>query len=143
MRLEIVSKIERIGGQVFLEGDRIKVRIPETYPEVKALVEELRARKQEVLKELRERGNQALAPCGSPDCAGCYELMPGQRVHPPKAGVTPEVPPLPRRQTEIPCWHCHASGKCGCITCAEGLSAGNSAPCVVCHGSRKAKVWVQ
>jgi hypothetical protein len=24
--------------------------------------------------------------CGSPDCAGCYEVMPGVRIHPPKCG---------------------------------------------------------
>ena len=25
-------------------------------------------------------------PCGSPHCAGCYEVAPGVRIHPPKCG---------------------------------------------------------
>ncbi len=85
MSLEVVAKVERIGGHVSLEGDRLKVCIPESYPEAKALVQELRARKQEVLSVLRERHQQSLAPCGSPHCAGCYEIRPGRRIHPPKA----------------------------------------------------------
>lgn len=24
--------------------------------------------------------------CGSPQCEGCYEIMPGVRIHPPKCG---------------------------------------------------------
>lgn len=26
------------------------------------------------------------ALCGSPHCAGCYEVAPGVRIHPPKSG---------------------------------------------------------
>jgi hypothetical protein len=26
------------------------------------------------------------AACGSPYCAGCYEVSPGVRIHPPKCG---------------------------------------------------------
>ncbi len=85
MSLEVVAQVERIGGHLFMEGDRLKVRIPESYPELKALVEELRARKQEVVRLLRERGNYALANCGSSDCAGCYQIEPGKRIHPPKS----------------------------------------------------------
>jgi len=29
-----------------------------------------------------------LAPCGSPNCGGCYEVAPGVRIHPPK--ISPE-----------------------------------------------------
>jgi hypothetical protein len=28
----------------------------------------------------------AVPSCGSPDCAGCYEVAPGVRIHPPKCG---------------------------------------------------------
>jgi hypothetical protein len=28
-----------------------------------------------------------LALCGSPDCGGCYEVLPGIRIHPPKCGA--------------------------------------------------------
>jgi hypothetical protein len=35
----------------------------------------------------RERhGARALAPCGSPYCAGCYDVGEGKRIHPPKCG---------------------------------------------------------
>jgi hypothetical protein len=27
-----------------------------------------------------------LAPCGSSDCAGCYDVGDGKRIHPPKIG---------------------------------------------------------
>jgi hypothetical protein len=26
------------------------------------------------------------APCGSPDCAGCYDVGDGRKIHPPKIG---------------------------------------------------------
>lgn len=29
---------------------------------------------------------KATGPCGSPCCAGCYEVAPGVRIHPPKCG---------------------------------------------------------
>jgi len=27
-----------------------------------------------------------LAPCGSPDCAGCYDVGEGRKIHPPRCG---------------------------------------------------------
>src|ERR1035441_5703416 len=53
MTIEIVAKIVSIGGRVFLEGDRLKARIPEGYPEASALVEELRTQKAEVIRLLQ------------------------------------------------------------------------------------------
>jgi hypothetical protein len=32
------------------------------------------------------RQEAVFAPCGSPHCAGCYEVAPGVRIHPPKCG---------------------------------------------------------
>ena len=29
---------------------------------------------------------ERLADCGCPHCAGCYEIEPGVRIHPPKTG---------------------------------------------------------
>jgi len=29
---------------------------------------------------------EALGACGSAECAGCYEVAPGVRIHPPKCG---------------------------------------------------------
>jgi hypothetical protein len=33
-----------------------------------------------------EAQSNSLAPCGSPDCAGCYDVGDGRRIHPPKCG---------------------------------------------------------
>ena len=30
--------------------------------------------------------SKELAPCGSPDCGGCYEVGDGRKIHPPKCG---------------------------------------------------------
>lgn len=30
---------------------------------------------------------QDLATCGSPDCAGCYNVGDGKKIHPPKCGL--------------------------------------------------------
>ena len=30
--------------------------------------------------------SNSLAPCGSSDCAGCYDVGDGRRIHPPKRG---------------------------------------------------------
>jgi hypothetical protein len=30
--------------------------------------------------------SKALAPCGSPHCAGCYDVGDGGKIHPPKCG---------------------------------------------------------
>lgn len=35
---------------------------------------------------LRESKGKEIQSCGSPHCAGCYEVQPGVRVHPPKCG---------------------------------------------------------
>lgn len=32
------------------------------------------------------RGTDELAACGSPECAGCYDIGQGNRIHPPKIG---------------------------------------------------------
>ena len=31
-------------------------------------------------------GDEEKPACGSPQCAGCYEVEPGVRIHPPKCG---------------------------------------------------------
>ena len=33
-----------------------------------------------------EAQSDSLAPCGSSDCAGCYDVGDGRRIHPPKCG---------------------------------------------------------
>ena len=41
-------------------------------------------RERKIGPEPRHAENQAA--CGSPHCAGCYEVEPGVRIHPPKSG---------------------------------------------------------
>ena len=35
---------------------------------------------------LRESEGREIGSCGSPHCAGCYEVQPGVLIHPPKCG---------------------------------------------------------
>jgi hypothetical protein len=76
MTLEIVTKIERIGGHVFLEGDRLKARIPENHPDASALVEELRTQKAEVIRLLRESGATPHSDLSEPErCGACRGFL--------------------------------------------------------------------
>ena len=72
MSLDIVTKIESIGGHVFLEGDRLKARIPESHPEASALIDELRTQKAEIIRLLRENGISLCADLGEAErCCVC------------------------------------------------------------------------
>ena len=81
--LELIADVERLGGELALRGERIHYRLPST-ADAPRLVAELRANREEVLAALRERDKAQR--CGSPRCAGCYEVGNGRRVHPPKSG---------------------------------------------------------
>ena len=80
---ELIASVHEIGGEIGLRGDRVHFRLPRT-PDTPRLVEELRSRREEVIAALREPSR--LAPCGSPHCAGCYDVGEGRRIHPPKIG---------------------------------------------------------
>jgi hypothetical protein len=80
---ELIASVHEMGGEIGLRGDRIHFRLPRT-PETPRLVEELRSRREEVIVALRKPSG--LAPCGSPHCAGCYDVGDGRRIHPPKCG---------------------------------------------------------
>ena len=76
MSLEIVSKIERIGGRVFLEGDRLRARLPESHPEANALIEELRTQKAEVIRQLREIVPAPFSDLSKPErCPACQGYL--------------------------------------------------------------------
>ncbi len=85
--LEAVTRFQGVGGRLWLEGDRLRYRLPAISPEAARLLETLRRHKPELASLLRERQEQKLAPCGSPLCAGCYEVEPGRHIHPPKASA--------------------------------------------------------
>jgi hypothetical protein len=80
---ELITSVHKMGGEIDLRGDRIHFRLPRT-PETPRLVEELRSRREEVIAALRKPSR--LAPCGSPHCAGCYDVVDGRKIHPPKIG---------------------------------------------------------
>jgi hypothetical protein len=83
--LAIVECLEAAGVRFRLDGEKIKAKLPEPVsPEVLQTLETLRARRGEVATLLRQRQKQPLATCGSPDCAGCYEVELGRSIHPPK-----------------------------------------------------------
>jgi hypothetical protein len=82
MSLGIVAKIERLGGHVFLEGDRLKARLPEGHPDANALVEELRTQKAEVIRLLRGNGIPSHTDLGDPErCCACRGFLFWLSVH--------------------------------------------------------------
>jgi hypothetical protein len=42
---------------------------------------------QEVRPALAEPESDGLAACRSPNCAGCYDVGDGRKIHPPKCGA--------------------------------------------------------
>lgn len=78
---ELIASVHEIGGELDLRGERIHFRLPRT-PDAPRLVEELRSRREEIVTALRERDKVS---CGSPDCAGCYDIGDGRKIHPPRA----------------------------------------------------------
>jgi hypothetical protein len=97
MTLEIVAKIERIGGHVFLEGDRLKARVPDGHPEASALVEELRTQKAEVIRLLRESGPPPHSDLAEPEhCGACLGFIFWLSVHGVKVCAVCHPPASPR-----------------------------------------------
>jgi len=82
---ELIANVHGLGGELALHGERIRYRLPRT-PDAQRLVEELRARRQEIVAVLREREKSERASCDSPNCAGCYDVGDRLRIHPPKCG---------------------------------------------------------
>jgi hypothetical protein len=79
---ELIDGVQGLGGELALRGERIHFRLPHT-PDASRLVEEMRARREEVVAALRERDKLS---CGSPHCAGCYNVGDGKKIHPPRCG---------------------------------------------------------
>ncbi len=82
MTVSVLDQLEALGVQVTPCGEDLVIRPASKVPP--ELKERLRAHKAEVLAVLKARP-AARALCGSPTCAGCYEVEPGRRIHPPKA----------------------------------------------------------
>lgn len=80
----LIREVQKIGGSLSLNGDKVRYRMPRNHPQKDRLLAELRAHKQELIAELRRSQGSPPPPCGSPECGGCYEVAPGIRIHPPK-----------------------------------------------------------
>ena len=90
--LEIVSRIEKLGGCLAMDTNgTIRFRLPKDSPEAKILLEAARAEKESILTYLRANQSHekesGIATCGSPNCAGCYDVGDARKIHPPKCGA--------------------------------------------------------
>jgi hypothetical protein len=75
--VEILTELQRRGVAVTLEGETLCLK-----PK-RALDADLLARVREAKPALSE-ALRTQAPCGSPHCAGCYDVGEGRKIHPPK-----------------------------------------------------------
>jgi hypothetical protein len=90
--LELIDEVERIGGQLSANGDKLKYRLPPG--ESRRLVPILAEHKDKLLAALKQRQSmkgtapqlEGLAECGSCDCNGCYSIGDGRKIHPPRTG---------------------------------------------------------
>jgi hypothetical protein len=77
---EILAELQRRGVLVAIEGDTLCLK-----PK-RVLDDTLLARVREVKPAILEALRIGLAACGSPHCAGCYDIGDGRKIHPPKCG---------------------------------------------------------
>jgi hypothetical protein len=78
---EILTELQRRGVSVAAEGDTLCLKPRRSLDD--GLLARIREAKPAILEALRSKEN---TPCDSPRCAGCYEVEPGVRIHPPKCG---------------------------------------------------------
>lgn len=62
--IEIVSRLEEVGGVLELAGGRIRYRVPSGNPEIQCFLNELRKRRSEVMAFLRSRESTPQMPPG-------------------------------------------------------------------------------
>jgi hypothetical protein len=77
---EILNELQRRGVIVAVEGDTLCLK-----PR-RALDDTLLARVREAKPTILEALRTGLAACGSPHCAGCYDVGDGRKIHPPRCG---------------------------------------------------------
>ena len=76
--VEILTELHRRGVIVAVEGDTLCLK-----PR-RALDDTLLARVREAKPAILEALRTDLVACGSPHCAGCYDVGDGRKIHPPK-----------------------------------------------------------
>lgn len=106
--LEALSRIEKLGGRLSLQGERVRYLVPKGSPGAQSLLAELRAHRDEVVDLLRSRclsGGQKVgsAVLPAPQTTSAVNIL--QAAY---AGVSQ---PLSR----IRCVHCGRRGECSCL----------------------------
>jgi hypothetical protein len=84
---ESLTELRKRGVTLTADGDTLCLRPRRVLDE--GLLARVRAEKPAILEALRNRVAEAAADgtvCGSPNCAGCYHIGEGRRIHPPKCG---------------------------------------------------------
>jgi hypothetical protein len=76
----ILSELQQRGVIVAMEGDILCLKPRRALDD--ALLARIREAKPAILDALRT----GLAACGSPYCAGCYDVRDGRKIHPPRCG---------------------------------------------------------
>ena len=122
----LLADFERAGGTVTIEAGTVQVCYPKTHKQAVApILSRLREHKAEVIRLLQEhptRGVPALRTI---------------KHEPVQARI------ISRDRTELStiteeCWHCGASGRCGCAVCGGMNRQGKNIPgeCQSCRGTR-------
>jgi hypothetical protein len=85
----VISQIEQAGRTLAVQAGRLRYKIPRPLPRMGELLDALRVHRDEAIRILCDREGERThaAPCGSPQCAGCYEVEPGRRIHPPRSST--------------------------------------------------------
>ena len=86
--VQILESLRSLGVTVAAVGsDRLRLEPASKIPA--EIVPRIREAKAAILKALRNRTAKTEADgaaCGSPHCAGCYDVGDGRKIHPPKCG---------------------------------------------------------
>lgn len=129
----LLEVVRAIGGELSINGDRIRYRLPEDHPEKERILTELRTHKPEIIRLLATRP----ATCAET----CYEIEPGRWIHHPWDGCKTMVPRPPNaaQEAEQPCWHCAGKGACDCIKCGNYRARMEWAagPCLSCEARKR------
>ena len=83
---EVLTELQRRGVTVAADGDTLCLRPRRALDDT--LLARVRAAKTAILEALQSGQSIAqIAACGSPHCAGCYDVGDGRKIHPPKCGA--------------------------------------------------------
>jgi hypothetical protein len=82
---QLLESLRNLGVAVWVVGpDRLRFEPASKIPP--EMVPRIREQKPAILEALRNRLAETGPVCGSPHCAGCYDVGDGQKIHPPKCG---------------------------------------------------------